>query len=245
VDSAAIATDTIVAADIAANAVGDSEIAAHTTTKITVNRTQMQTGTQGGVLVYGASGAATDIGAGTNGQFLKSGGAGATAAWANLTGDWAQLGETVLGSSVGSISVSDFAARQDLRIVFMVDSGGTDGASVGVQFNSDTGSNYGFRYSKDLGAMTTSGSATQITLGIDPRNLSYIVFDVLNHSNDSKLIQFHGVDTSSDTLTTPTHTTGSGMWADTSAQITTVTLRVNSPGAFAAGSRVTVYGKKD
>ena len=82
--SAQINPGTILGTDIANNTIGDANIAAHTTTKITngansITRAMLETGTQGGVLVYGASGAATDIGAGSSGQFLKSQGAGATA----------------------------------------------------------------------------------------------------------------------------------------------------------------------
>lgn len=105
VDSAAVLDDSLTASDIAANAVGDSEIAAHTTTKITVPFSKV-TGTvplnQGGT-GQTAQGAAYDalnpnttrgditfrnattnarLAAGTSGQFLKTLGNSADPVWA-------------------------------------------------------------------------------------------------------------------------------------------------------------------
>ena len=47
-------------------------------------------GTQGGTLYYGASGAPTELAAGTSGQFLKTLGAGANPVWASTdtSGAW-------------------------------------------------------------------------------------------------------------------------------------------------------------
>lgn len=91
-----IIDDDIVAADIAANAVGDSEIAAHSTTKITVPTTQlsgaiaeaqiadnavtlakMAGGTDGELITFDANGDPAAVAVGTAGQVLSSNGAGA------------------------------------------------------------------------------------------------------------------------------------------------------------------------
>lgn len=96
-----IIDDDIVAADIAANAVGDSEIAAHSTTKITVPTTQlsgtiaeaqiadnavtlakMAGGTDGELITFDANGDPAAVAVGTAGQVLSSNGAGAAPAFA-------------------------------------------------------------------------------------------------------------------------------------------------------------------
>src|SRR3990167_3667703 len=105
VTSAKIALDTIAAVDVAANAIGDSEIAANTTTKIT-SPFSLVTGTvpiaQGGSgqvakeaafdalspavthgdIIFRNSTVNTKLAIGATGTFLKSNGAGADPAWA-------------------------------------------------------------------------------------------------------------------------------------------------------------------
>ena len=72
--------DTVTAAKIAADAVGTSEIAANA-----VTLTELQDGTQGDILYYGASGAPARLGFGTSGHFLKTQGTGANPTWSAVT----------------------------------------------------------------------------------------------------------------------------------------------------------------
>lgn len=108
-DPAQLGADTVGASEVAANAIGDSEIAAHTTTKITVPESLLSgplaiarggTGqatqtpafdalspltTQGDIIYFNG----TDnvrLGPGTDGQFLKTQGAGANPIWASVSG---------------------------------------------------------------------------------------------------------------------------------------------------------------
>lgn len=82
----AVLDDTLGTADIGPNGVGDSEIAAHTTTKIVVPIAKVQAGTQGGTLYFGAAGALSELPAGTSGQFLQTKGAAANPVWATAGG---------------------------------------------------------------------------------------------------------------------------------------------------------------
>ena len=49
-----------------------------------VSLAKLSDGTQGGTIYYGASGAPTELAAGTSGYFLKTLGAGANPAWAEV-----------------------------------------------------------------------------------------------------------------------------------------------------------------
>ncbi len=102
-DSALINPGVIQTSDLTDNAVTDDKIAAHTTSKITlpvaqisgtiitsqitdeaVTNDKLADGTQGGVKYSGAGGEASELAAGTSGQFLKTQGAGANPIWADL-----------------------------------------------------------------------------------------------------------------------------------------------------------------
>ena len=56
--------------------IGTAQITANS-----VDLTKLSDGTQGGTLYYGASGAPTELAAGTSGKFLKTQGAGANPTW--------------------------------------------------------------------------------------------------------------------------------------------------------------------
>ena len=90
VDTAEIAADAVGASEIAADAVGASELAddAVDTDAVADNAVtlaKIADGTQGGTIYYGASGAPTELAAGTSGKFLKTQGAGANPTWDTVT----------------------------------------------------------------------------------------------------------------------------------------------------------------
>jgi hypothetical protein len=88
VTNAKLAADAVTADKIAADAVGSSEIAtgAVGTSEIADNAVtlaDMEHGTQGDILYYGATGTPTRLSAGTSGQFLKTEGTAADPVWAD------------------------------------------------------------------------------------------------------------------------------------------------------------------
>lgn len=78
VTNAKLAADAVTADKIATGAIGTTEIADNA-----VTLADMEHGTQGDILYYGASGAPTRLSAGTSGQFLKTQGAAAIPVWAD------------------------------------------------------------------------------------------------------------------------------------------------------------------
>ena len=79
VDVAVPADDTITTVKIQDDAVTAAKIAANA-----VTLTELEDGTQGDVLYYGASGAPARLGFGTDGYFLKTQGTAANPAWAEV-----------------------------------------------------------------------------------------------------------------------------------------------------------------
>ena len=77
--TAAIADDAVTAALLADNAVATAAIADNA-----VTLAKIADGTQGGTLFFGASGAPTELAAGTSGYFLKTQGSGANPTWAEV-----------------------------------------------------------------------------------------------------------------------------------------------------------------
>jgi len=85
-----IATDAVDTAEIAADAVEASELAndavdTNAVANNAVTLAKLADGTQGGTIYYGASGAPTELAAGTSGQFLKTLGTSANPAWGTVT----------------------------------------------------------------------------------------------------------------------------------------------------------------
>lgn len=70
---------------------------------------KMEDGTQGDVLIYGASGAPSRLGFGTSGQFLKTQGTGANAVWADAPEGTVKKYSTGWVQTVGGTTVADGA----------------------------------------------------------------------------------------------------------------------------------------
>jgi hypothetical protein len=145
VTEAKIATDAVTSAKIASNAVGNSELADNA-----VDLAEMAHGTQGDVLYYGASGEPLRLGAGTSGQVLQTGGAGANPSWVNA----ASGGMVLLGSYTASnVTSVDIGSGLDLNaaidgtydvyvIKFVEVVPASDPASFYLLTSSDTGSTF-------------------------------------------------------------------------------------------------------
>lgn len=166
---------------------------------------------------------------------------------ANVNSEWNQLGETTLGSAAASISVSGFSARKDLRVIFRCPS--KDGAgTMAITFNSDTGNNYG--YSKIVNGADAADSNAQANIdplvGGNDAQPCYIVMDIDNHTTGfRKIARISVCQLSSTGANAPDRTCEiMAVWNNTSEQITTITIAM-SANQFGAGTRMTVYGKKD
>jgi len=109
-------TATTLTGDVTVNGTGVMAIAANA-----VVLADMEHGTQGDILYYGASGAPTRLGFGTSGQFLKTQGVGANPIWATASG---------AGDALVANGLDQFAATTSLGLLGVISDETGSGALV-------------------------------------------------------------------------------------------------------------------
>jgi len=158
------------------------------------------------------------------------------------------IATTTLGSAASSITFSSIPATYtDLRIALVV-TGTSTANRVGLQYNSDTGSNYSFTYLRGDGATAISGANTanpQIRISAANQastSLQFVTFDIFSYAGSINK-------TSLATLQNDQNGSGDviysvGLWRNTAA-ITTATLMLLNAGNYNTGTTATLYGIKN
>jgi hypothetical protein len=128
---------------------------------------KMEDGTQGDVLIYGASGAPERLGFGTSGQFLKTQGTGANAVWADAPEGTVKKYSTGWVQTVGGTTVADGAtltvphALGTADIIVTVYANATDSDSGSQQVvNQEWAGSSGFFY----GAYVVSPASANVVV---------------------------------------------------------------------------------
>ena len=158
---------------------------------------------------------------------------------------WKELGRTTLSSAGDAINVSSFAAKDNIMILqHGIPSGNI---SSRLRFNSDTGSNYAQRGSRNGGSDASGASRDNVSFSLNPGNASveWLIAKVINKSDKEKLWISHGIDGTAGAGNDPNRSEIVGKWANTSAQITTVNVYHTEGGDYAAGSECVVLGCDD
>ncbi len=157
---------------------------------------------------------------------------------------WEELGRTTLAGSADSITVN-IAAKKYLKVFCIYAStGGT--VDAGIRFNADSGNNYAYRFSSNGGADSTSTSQSYVILTGATTVLKWdsTKLSVYNIAADEKLGYY--VRSSVGTAgagTAPARLEGPFKWANTSAQITSVSVHnLAGTGDFAIGTELIVMG---
>lgn len=164
--------------------------------------------------------------------------------------DWIQRGEIVATSSVSGIEITNIATSTDLRIIAYIPSFTTNWV---MAFNRDFGPNAGGQQYTDWGmlnynytASTTnnSGGGALTPMGgftTSATSTAYLIMDISNSSTTPKLMNWT-VDGILDGRSN--RVIGGGQWNDKTHSINYVSIR-SASGVFGAGTRLTIYGKKD
>lgn len=174
----------------------------------------------------------------------------------NSLADWQLLREVTATSSVTSISVqgfsagSGFAGRAELKVVInSVGFSSTDTARL--RFNGDTGANYGYLLTPSfcVNCISTIGN-TASSLGLQTVNTQgpepmHCDLSIMNRLATRKIISGQCITASSTATLAPNIIQIGGVWNNTAAQITSIELLADGATTIAAGSRISVYGKRE
>lgn len=157
---------------------------------------------------------------------------------------WEEIGRSTLGVAGDVLTVSSLPARKYLKIIVSyLGTGGT--IDVNMRFNSDSGSNYAVTLASVGGSATTSTSQNaMIITGVATTPQSLVCMDVLNISAQEKLCQYNRSATNTaGASTAPSTTIFTGKWANTSSQISAVSIHnLAGTGDLAIGSEIVVLG---
>lgn len=157
-----------------------------------------------------------------------------------MAATYTPIATTTLGSSASSITFSSIASTYtDLVVILNGNSVSGSTGSIGLQYNSDSGSNYS--YTRLLGSGTAASSArgsntTMTYIGDSGSDRAAFIVSIQNYAN---------------TTTYKTHLSRSnsenyvsayvGLWRSTAA-INSVTLNAASGQSWATGTTATLYG---
>ncbi|MDQ2978974.1 MAG: hypothetical protein M3R62_07120 [Acidobacteriota bacterium] len=135
------------------------------------------------------------------------------------------------------------SAKKFLRIDARI-AGYSASATARLRFNGDTGNNYSYARTDDDGGLNTgtaqSGIRVADTSITGPR---YFTANVRNVSAQGKTVILEGASNSESAATAPTINHVRGVWGNTAAQITSVTLNSGTGGVnLLAGTEIWVWG---
>ena len=159
----------------------------------------------------------------------------------HTTNFWEELASVELGSATSILSSGVFTAKKYLQVQIFSDS---SNASLGytMRFNSDIVSNYARRVSSN-GATpdTTNVSQAQLNIG-NPTAPNFGNYFIINNLANEKLLIGHTVDApTAGAGTAPSRQEGVGKWANTTSQITTISIDAGT-GTWDTGSIIKVWG---
>lgn len=197
---------------------------------------------QGDILYYNGSNWVL-LAPGTNGQVLLTGGASANPSWGNPT-SLVKILDQQITAGTSAFMTSSFAANGYLRVIVMLQGQATNNG-IAWQFNSDTGNNYATRGASNDGATATITSTSSIVApwtGSNSGSSQIHVIEISNYSGAIKAVRGHSTATDGTASTAPQTSDYSGIWNNTSAQITTITIFGSGSTNFTTGDRIIVYG---
>jgi len=158
----------------------------------------------------------------------------------HTTNFWEELADVTLGSSATTLSTGTFTAKKYLWFQTYMKSGNCD---YRLTFNGDSGSNYATRWSENGGSDVTSTSTAFNYLS--PQGASTPRFTntfMINNSANEKLgISHVALQNTAGAGTAPERDEVVHKWANTSAQITSLTVAA-SINTLSAGTQIKVWG---
>ena len=152
-----------------------------------------------------------------------------------------RLAHVPLTSAGDTIDSGTFTAKENLKVVIY--GVASSDISFKVRFNGAT-SNYAFRTSLNGGTDGTDVNEGYINVGTSFTGTADIfgIMSITNKSDKEKLVISECMATQSGAGNAPERKEVVGKWADTSNQITSITVHNSGSGDYASGSYITVFG---
>ena len=163
--------------------------------------------------------------------------------------EWGQIASTILTGATATTTLS-FPARARLMIILEARNLSST-ATFNVVFNSDTANNYGCRNEVGGGGATLFSDVGGMRLGSTINETAtnqgmYATVFVSNTPAVVKFLNFQAVYQPNSGATAPMNVTGSCVWNNTSAAITSISIGTTNPAStMGAGSIITVYGSSN
>ena len=155
---------------------------------------------------------------------------------------WGKAGSTTTTSTGDTITVSGMTASEsNVIMLHKINSGNVNPL---LTFNSDSGSNYAWRYNNNGGTDATVVNGTKLEMAVTGTTPTlFNIFYSVNVSTEEKLLIGHTVEqNTAGAGTAPQRMEVVSKWANTSDQITTVSFGNDAAGDYAIDSNVSVIG---
>jgi len=151
------------------------------------------------------------------------------------------IATTTLGSAAADVSFTSITGTYTDLVLVAITQIGSSGDYLGVQFNSDTGSNYSrTRLSGNGTAASSERDTSVVRLNFYAQPTSNFAVNVLNIMNYSNTTTFKTVLARTDQAALSTNAYV-GLYRSTSA---ITSIKLIGPGNFSTGSTFTLYGIK-
>jgi hypothetical protein len=157
---------------------------------------------------------------------------------------WEELASVELGSAGDTLDTGTFTAKKYLWVQVYTKNSGT--INHAIRYNSDTGSNYSFRRNQDGGSdITDVNQSNDPTISMSSLG-GFPLFAnlfIINNSAQEKLSIAHTImQNTAGAGNAPIRREGVAKWANTSSQITQITVTNGDPGSYDTGSIIKVWG---
>ena len=160
----------------------------------------------------------------------------------HTTNFWEELASVELSTTNGTLDSGIFTAKKYLWVQVYLNA--TSAVEQRMRFNSDSGSNYSFRFSSNGATDGTAINDSNMLVGNGGISKpSFTNIFIINNSANEKLAISHNVyQNSTGAGTAPDRFEAVNKWANTSSQITSIQLFNASGGVYQSGSMIKVWG---
>lgn len=155
-------------------------------------------------------------------------------------GGWVELARTTVGTTGDPLDVSSIPDKRYYMV--LLDHQASGSSQPDCHFNSDTGSNYSYRFQND-GSDGTGVNKTNMKVSNGWNTSEYGVWYISNLATKEKLSYYAcSTDRGSGAGNVPSRSFTFNKWANTSNAINSINFTQGSSGDFAAGSECVVLG---